>query len=107
MDKFLKKDPDQNIGLDSLANKRQILDNIDNGQVVDLNDKLEIFKSIIYIKLNKFSPFKKRKDYIDKQLYLLWIEHLLNDASENKVLEIYNKLNYNMDHFITKNSDYE
>tara|TARA_B110000208_G_C11792684_1_gene438205 strand:+ start:1969 stop:2295 length:327 start_codon:yes stop_codon:yes gene_type:complete len=108
MDKFLKKNPIQNIGLDSIANKDSItiLNKINNERVIDLSDKLEIFKSILYGKINKFSPFKKRKDFIDKHLYLLWIEHLLNDTSKNNELEIYNNLHYNTEDFIHKSNEY-
>lgn len=93
MDKFLNKNPDNNLGLDLLVDIKKMRKKgkieIDN---IQYKTKLNDFKDYLRAKIDRFNPMIEG-DTIDSLVRNIWIHYLINKSTMEKQIQIYNQLN--------------
>jgi len=96
MDKFIDKNPTNNMGLDLLANtkklKRYMNGNSNDEISISYNTKLRDFKNILINRIERFDPLKQPKDSFDNNIKLQWLDYITNNLTNEKQAEVYNIL---------------
>ena len=106
MDRYINKNPDNNLGLDLLVDlkkmrKRDILQ-VDN---IQFRTKLNDFKDYLRSKIDRFNPMLEG-DTVDSFIRNIWFHYLLNKSTKEKQILIYNSLkidNYSNDNYSNDN----
>ena len=93
MDKFLNKNPNNNLGLDLLVDLKKMRKNgkpkVDN---IQYKTKLNDFKDYMRSKIDRFNPIIEG-DSTDCLIRNIWIQYLIGKSSKEKQILIYNELN--------------
>ena len=93
MDRYINKNPDNNLGLDLLVDLKKIRRRgkleIDN---VQYKTKLNDFKDFLRSKIDRFDPMTEG-DTTDSFIRNIWIHYLINKSTMEKQVIIYNQLN--------------
>jgi hypothetical protein len=96
MDKYIDKNPTNNMGLDLLANTKKLkryMNNNNNEEIsISYNTKLRDFKDILINRIERFDPLKQPKDNFDNNIKLQWLDYITNNLTNEKQVEVYNIL---------------
>ena len=96
MDKYIDKNPTNNMGLDLLANTKKLkryMNGSNNEEIsISYNTKLRDFKDILINRIERFDPLKQPKDNFDNNIKLQWLDYITNNLTNEKQVEVYNIL---------------
>jgi len=95
MDKYIDKNPTNNMGLDLLANTKKLKRYMNNNNEeisISYNTKLRDFKDILINRIERFDPLKHPKDNFDNNIKLQWLDYITNNLTNEKQVEVYNIL---------------
>ena len=92
MDKFINKNPNNNLGLDLLMDVKKMR----NRGKIEINNiqyktKLNDFKDYLRSKIDRFNPMSEG-DLTDSLIRNIWIQYLIGKSSKEKQILIYNEL---------------
>ena len=95
-DKYIDKNPTNNMGLDLLANTQKLkryMTGTNNEEIsISYNTKLRDFKDILINRIERFDPLKQPKDNFDNNIKLQWLDYITNNLTNEKQAEVYNIL---------------
>ena len=105
MDKYLVKNANINIGLELLMNSEKSKPNTSLARVVigeecardssngfDLESSLEIFKSRLIDRIEKYHPFNKKEDVVDYYIDAIWYKILFESVDNETLKQIYSQI---------------
>jgi hypothetical protein len=97
MDKYIGKNPTDNIGLDLLANTKKLkrFKNETESINISYDTKLRDFKDILINRIERFDPLKSPKDNFDNSIKLQWLDYITSNLTCEKQAEVYNLLGLN------------
>jgi hypothetical protein len=102
MDKYLVKNANINIGLELLMNSEKSKPNTrvvigddsnkDSSNGFNLEHSLEIFKSKLVDRIEKYHPFHKKEDVVDYYIDAIWYKILFESIDSETLKLIYSQI---------------